>query len=80
MKVLWQPSPEQIKKTNMTSFINMVNKKYGITIDSYAELYEWSIQDIADFWAAMWQFGRIISSQVHNNVLHEGEDMLAARW
>ncbi|MGE5389474.1 MAG: acetoacetate--CoA ligase [Deltaproteobacteria bacterium] len=80
MKVLWQPTPEQIEKTNMARFIDMVNEKYGLSIDSYSGLYEWSIREITDFWTAMWQFGGIISSQTYNQVLQEGEDMLAVSW
>jgi len=64
----------------MTRFINLINEKYGLSIDSYPGLYEWSTRDIADFWGAMWQFGGIISSQAYNQVFQEGEDMLAAKW
>ena len=80
MKVLWQPTSDQIARANMTRFTGMVNEKYGLAINSYTELYEWSIQNIAHFWAAMWQFGDIISSQGYSDVLQEGEDMLGARW
>ena len=38
-KLLWQPSLERKKQANMTKFINFVNDKYGLKIDTYDELY-----------------------------------------
>ena len=60
MKVpIWKPSEEVKKRANITRFISFVNKKYGLKIDSYDELYDWSIKEIPDFWAAMWEFAPI---------------------
>jgi len=55
-KLLYKPSEERKKQANMTQFISFVNEKYGLTIDSHDELYEWSIKKIPDFWAAMCRF------------------------
>ena len=52
-KLLWEPSEETRKKANITRFISFVNEKHGLNIASYDELYDWSIERIADFWAAM---------------------------
>jgi acetoacetyl-CoA synthetase len=50
MKVsLWKPSEEVKKQANITRFISFVNKKYGLTIESYDELYDWSIEKLPDF-------------------------------
>jgi acetoacetyl-CoA synthetase len=42
-KLLWEPSEEVKQQANMTRFIGFVNKKYGLEIDTYNELYEWSV-------------------------------------
>ena len=52
-KPLWEPSPERMAQANMTRFIRLVNEKYGKSFQTYPELYDWSITEIADFWAAM---------------------------
>ena len=62
-KPLWQPSEERKRQANMTRVINFVNKEYGLKINSYDELYDWSIKKIPDFWAAMWKFAPIKASQ-----------------
>jgi len=42
-KLLWEPTEEQKKRANLTQFISFVNEKYALKIDSYDELYDWSI-------------------------------------
>ena len=48
MAISWEPSEEIKKQANLTRFISFVNEKYGLTIDSYDELYDWSIEKIPD--------------------------------
>ena len=48
-KLLWEPTEDQIKQTNMYRFMKVVNEKYNQDFDDYASLYKWSIDNIADF-------------------------------
>ena len=61
-KPLWLPSEENIKKTNISRFINLVNKRHSLKIRSYNELYRWSVENIKDFWEAMWEFADVRAS------------------
>ncbi|MEW5952715.1 MAG: acetoacetate--CoA ligase [Bacillota bacterium] len=79
-RLLWQPSEAQNKNANMTKFIGFVNKKYGLGIEDYTGLYQWSIDQIPDFWAAMWEYGGIIASKPYEQVVINREDMLGAKW
>jgi len=79
-KLLWQPSEERIKQANMTRFIDFVNKKYGLEINSYTQLYNWSIEKIPDFWAAMWEFGGIKASRGYDKVIDDLSIFPGARW
>jgi acetoacetyl-CoA synthetase len=64
----------------MTGFMEFVNERFGLMIDSYDELYNWSVENIPDFWAAMWSFGDIIHSQPFDNVVTDFNQMPGARW
>ncbi|KAH8672530.1 hypothetical protein BGZ60DRAFT_405062 [Tricladium varicosporioides] len=45
---LWtHPTP---KSTQMWAFKERVEKKYNVTLNSYNDLHNWSIKNIADFW------------------------------
>jgi len=79
-KLLWKPSAERIKKANMTRFIDFVNKKYSLKISSYFQLYNWSIENIPDFWAAMWEFGKVICSRGYEKVVDDLNKFPGAKW
>jgi acetoacetyl-CoA synthetase len=79
-KLLWEPSDQQKKQANITRFIKFVNEKYGLELQTYAELYEWSITSIPDFWVAMWEFGDIRASRKYDSVVKNLDDMLGAKW
>lgn len=77
---LWVPSEERKKEANITRFISLVNKKYGLNIKSYWELYDWSIEKIPDFWATVWDFGGIISSRQYDEVVDDLTNFPGVKW
>lgn len=79
-KPLWVPSEERIKQANVTWFISFVNEKHGLEINSYDELCKWSIENIRDFWAAVWEFGEIKASRKYDVVVDDLSKFPGARW
>ena len=79
-KKLWEPSEEWIKKVEITRFINFVNDKYGINIQGGKELYKWSVEEIPDFWEAMWEFSNIICSKKYDKVIDDLNHFPGAKW
>jgi len=79
-KPLWEPSEERIKQANMTRFMGFINKKHSLQINSCAKLYNWSIENISDFWAAMWDFGGIRASRRYTEVVDDLRKFPGAVW
>ena len=79
-KLLWKPAEDQIKKTNMYRFMNFINKKYNQNFSAYAPLYEWSINNLSDFWGAFWEFADVIHSKPFDQVVDDPTKMPGARW
>lgn len=79
-KLLWKPKKETIKNANMTRFINFVNKKFGKSFSNYWELYDWSVENIPDFWAGVWEFVEIKSSKPYNHVIDDINKFPGAKW
>jgi acetoacetyl-CoA synthetase len=79
-KLLWTPSPERIKQANITRFIDYVNKKFGLKIQDYWELYAWSVDKISDFWATMWEFSGIKASQGYDKVVDDLDKFPGTKW
>lgn len=77
---LWIPSEERKRQANLTRFIGLVNRKYGLTISSYSELHRWSVEHMADFWAAMWEFAEIKASQGYIEVVDNLNKFPGAKW
>ena len=70
-KKLWEPSNEWINGAEVTRFVDFVNKKFNQKINGGTELYRWSVENIQDFWEAMWEFGGIIASQTYSSVVDD---------
>jgi acetoacetyl-CoA synthetase len=79
-KLLWQPTGEQIKQSNMYRFMNFINETCGQNFTEYAQLYDWSIDNISEFWAAFWKFADIIHSQSYDEVIDDATKMPGAKW
>jgi len=77
---LWVPSEAQIKNANMTRFIEFVNRRYGKNFKTYNDLYEWSVDRIPDFWAAIWDFADIKASKKYDQVVEDLTKFPGTRW
>ena len=79
-KKLWEPSAELIINSNVTKFIELINKEYGLSIKDGKELYKWSVDNIEDFWASMWIFGGIIASKKYEEVVEDLKIFPGTKW
>lgn len=79
-EMLWQPTEDRIRRTNMHRFMNWVNSRHGMEIRDYPALYEWSVNHIEDFWAAVWEFADIRGSRSYDRVVDDVSKMPGARW
>jgi small-conductance mechanosensitive channel len=76
---LWVPSAEYIKQANITRFIGLVNKRHGLEISSYDELYRWSIENMKDFWGVFWDFVDVKASG-YDAVVDDLRRFPGAKW
>ncbi|UCE15124.1 MAG: acetoacetate--CoA ligase [Candidatus Heimdallarchaeota archaeon] len=79
-KMLWKPSKDQIKRANMTYFMDFVNQRHNLKLTSYHHLYEWSIEHTLDFWACMWDFAEIKYSRTYDQVATDFTDFFGVNW
>jgi acetoacetyl-CoA synthetase len=79
-KPLWAPSPERVADAGITAFMKLVNKRHGKSLEKYAEVYQWSIEHLEDFWTAVWDFGAVIAATRGGKVLADKDQMPGARF
>ncbi|MGZ6346959.1 MAG: AMP-binding protein, partial [Anaerolineales bacterium] len=77
---LWIPSVERKEKANISLFIEMVNRRHHKDFKTYADLYQWSVDAITDFWADMWDFAEIKSSRGFDTVVDDLSVFPGAKW
>ncbi|ENM6362520.1 acetoacetate--CoA ligase [Vibrio alginolyticus] len=59
---VWQPSESRIEEANITQFIEHINRQ-GNTLESFADLHQWSLDHVEKFWQEVWLFCDVIGTQ-----------------
>jgi acetoacetyl-CoA synthetase len=77
---LWQPTTRSISQSNMMHFMQHMNALYHLNLQTYPQLYDWSINQPELFWSAVWQFCGIKSSKKWEQVLIKSNKMPEAQW
>jgi len=76
---LWEPSPEDVERVEMTRYMRWAGERRGRPFADYDELWRWSVDDVEDFWASIWEFFGLRSSRPYERVL-DSRRMPGARW
>ena len=79
-KLLWEPSEERIKSSNMLRFIHFINEIFGKDFTNYSALYDWSVNNIPDFWASVWKFADIKASEPYVQIIDDETLMPGGKW
>ncbi|XP_042897345.1 acetoacetyl-CoA synthetase-like [Parasteatoda tepidariorum] len=65
---VWKPSGIN-ESSNYAKFVKMIERKYEVKLENYWDLHKWSIENIEDFWAEIWDFSEIKYSKKYNKVV-----------
>jgi acetoacetyl-CoA synthetase len=77
-ELLWQPSEQRVARANLTHYLEWLERR-GRRFDSYAALWQWSIEDLEGFWGSLWEYFEIRASQSYERVLGRAT-MPGAQW
>ncbi len=77
--VLWTPTQERYDASTMAAFERHVADTRGLTFDDYNAMWQWSVSDLEDFWAAIWEFFDIRASVPYTKIL-EDRTMPGTKW
>jgi acetoacetyl-CoA synthetase len=77
---LWIPSDERKRDANITRFMDGVNAQYKLNLASYSDLYNWSVNEIPDFWRTVWDFAEIKASQRFDSVVTDLSVFPGTKW
>jgi acetoacetyl-CoA synthetase len=78
--LLWTPSAARIADAQITGFADWVQRTRQVKVtESYHQLWEWSVGDIASFWDAIWDYYDVQSDGPRAPALADAA-MPGARW
>jgi acetoacetyl-CoA synthetase len=76
---LWEPSAERIERATMTRYMRWLERERGLSFATYHELWEWSVTELEDFWASIWDFFEVRAGAPYERVLAD-RSMPGTRW
>ncbi|HYM54079.1 MAG TPA: acetoacetate--CoA ligase [Solirubrobacteraceae bacterium] len=76
---LWTPPAEQGELVEMGRFMRWAGERRGRGFADYDELWRWSVSELEELWAAIWEFCGVRASKPYEQVL-DSHRMPGARW
>ena len=76
---LWTPSDSQITSSPMYRFMTWCGSRAGRDFSDYDAFHQWSIDDRAGFWSAVWDYCGV-RGEKGERLLENGDVMLEARF
>jgi acetoacetyl-CoA synthetase len=77
---MWQPSEEAIEQAQLTQFARHAVRKYRLDLNTYADFYQWTVDNPELFWSEVWEWCGVKASRKGATVLVDGDRMPGARW
>ena len=77
--LLWEPTEKMKQQANLTKYMTWLGSEKGIHFDELEELWEWSVTNLEEFWASMWEYFHIKTSKPYKSILN-GHTMPGAQW
>jgi acetoacetyl-CoA synthetase len=77
--LLWEPPAESVERATMTRYMRWLAAERGRAFDDYHSLWEWSVDELEEFWASIWDFFEVRASTPYSRVLPD-RAMPGATW
>ncbi|HET6443964.1 MAG TPA: acetoacetate--CoA ligase [candidate division Zixibacteria bacterium] len=78
-KMLWHPSESVIRDANLTAYMNWLETTLNLSFESFAELWQWSVDDLGAFWRSIWDYFSIVASRQFESIITD-HSMPGASW
>ena len=76
---LWEGSSSFKNNSHLHQYKTWLSRNHQLDFNSYHELWEWSTNNIEDFWKSIWDYFKVTSHSPYKNVL-SSHDMPNCKW
>jgi acetoacetyl-CoA synthetase len=77
---LWTPSPDRVAASTLTAFAAEATARAGISLLDHESLHAWSVRELEQFWALVWESSGVIASTRGEVILSHPDAMPGARF
>ena len=77
--LLWEPSEELKENANISRYMEWLKREKDLSFSDYGELWEWSVTEVEEFWASIWEYFDVKASKSYERVLNSRE-MPGYKW
>jgi acetoacetyl-CoA synthetase len=78
-QLLWQPSAEVVEGSRMREYMRWLANHRGVNLSSYADLWQWSIDNLEEFWTSIVECFGVELQKPAERVL-TSKQMPGAKW
>jgi acetoacetyl-CoA synthetase len=78
---LWEPTEERKERAAVTRYARWLRDERGVELpdDEYASLWQWSVDNLDEFWASIWDYFEVEAETPYERVLGD-RSMPGAEW
>ncbi len=81
LQPLWKPGKALIEQSNLKKYMDWLFVKKGLHFKDYEGVWEWSVTDLEDFWASLWEYFNIKAHDMYFDVISRPrEGMMGTEW
>lgn len=77
--LLWEPSSETRGQCNLAHYMRWLEAQRGLSFQSYADLWKWSVSELSQFWESIWSYFDVKATAGYERAL-ASPTMPGTRW
>ncbi len=76
---LWEPSSDLKENSNLAAYMKWLRSFAGLEFEDYHTLWQWSVENVSDFWESVWHYFNVRSYSPYKKVMSD-DPMPFTRW
>ncbi len=69
LEVIWRPPADVRRSSVVGGYVDWLHRERSLEFATYADLWQWSVDDLDAFWSSVWAFFEVRSSASYDAVL-----------
>jgi acetoacetyl-CoA synthetase len=78
-QVMSTPPADVLERSKVGAFLGWLHEQRGLAMTTHDELWRWSVEDLAGFWSAVWEYFGVVAHAPYTEVLGS-RSMPGAEW